>query len=201
MDVVFQIIILVFSATLHEAAHGYVAYYLGDPTAYYEGRLTLNPLKHLDPFGSFILPLLMWISTHGAIVFGWAKPVPYNPYNLRDGRWGPVWVALAGPFSNLLLAVIFSFVVREGAGRLPGPFLSLATVVVLVNILLAVFNLIPIPPLDGSKLLFALLPSKARQLEALFARYQILILVLVLFVGWRIIELPVDWLAHLLLGI
>src|SRR3989338_4499037 len=169
MNVIFQIVILIFSATLHEVSHGYVAYSLGDPTAKLQGRLTLNPLKHLDPFGSVILPLLMYISTAGALVFGWAKPVPYNPYNLRGGKWGPVYVALAGPLSNLVLAIIFSLFIRFAPITLSPSFLGIIILIVVINVLLAVFNLIPIPPLDGSKLLFALLPLRARQLEALFA--------------------------------
>ena len=201
MNVIFQIVILIFSATLHEVSHGYVAYSLGDPTAKLQGRLTLNPLKHLDPFGSVILPLLMYISTAGALVFGWAKPVPYNPYNLRGGKWGPVYVALAGPLSNLVLAIIFSLFIRFAPITLSPSFLGIIILIVVINVLLAVFNLIPIPPLDGSKLLFALLPLKARQLEALFARYQFLILLFVLFFGWQIIQYPVTWLTHLLLGI
>ena len=201
MNVIFQIVILIFSATLHEVSHGYVAYSLGDPTAKLQGRLTLNPLKHLDPFGSVILPLLMYISTAGALVFGWAKPVPYNPYNLRGGKWGPVYVALAGPLSNLVLAIIFSLFIRFAPITLSPSFLGIIILIVVINVLLAVFNLIPIPPLDGSKLLFALLPLKARQLEALFARYQFLILLFVLFFGWQIIQCPVTWLTHLLLGI
>jgi len=201
MNVIFQIVILIFSATLHEVSHGYVAYSLGDPTAKLQGRLTLNPLKHLDPFGSVILPLLMYISTAGALVFGWAKPVPYNPYNLRGGKWGPVYVALAGPLSNLVLAIIFSLFIRFAPITLSPSFLGIIILIVVINVLLAVFNLIPIPPLDGSKLLFALLPLRARQLEALFARYQLVILIFILFFGWRIIQYPVTWLTHLLLGI
>ena len=199
VNIIFQIVILILSATLHEASHGYVAYALGDPTAKLEGRLTLNPIKHLELFGSILLPLIMYISTGGAIVFGWAKPVPYNPYNLRAGKWGPVYVALAGPFSNLLLAIIFSMIVRTFYATLAPAFIMIASLVVIINVLLAVFNLIPIPPLDGSKLLFAILPAHARQIEEFLVRYQIFILLFILFIGWPIIEYPVTWLTHLLL--
>jgi len=160
MDTFLQIAILIFSVVIHEVSHGLMAYWLGDSTAKYAGRLTLNPLSHLDLWGSFLIPLLLVFSGSG-IVFGWAKPVPYNPYNLRDQKWGPVLVGLAGPFSNILLALIAGVALRAllVAGVSEDlfffPFLSM---VALINILLLVFNLLPIPPLDGSKLLFAFLP-------------------------------------------
>ena len=200
MHIVFQIVILILSATLHEVSHGYVAYALGDPTAKLEGRLTLNPLKHLELFGSFILPLMMYLATAGALVFGWAKPVPYNPYNLRGGKWGPAYVALAGPVSNLLLAFIFGMIVRLGAPSLSPAFITLSTLIVVINCLLAVFNLLPVPPLDGSKVLFALLPQRASAIEEMFNRYQLVILLFILFFGWRIIQWPVLVLSSLFLG-
>ncbi|HEY4493405.1 MAG TPA: site-2 protease family protein [Candidatus Paceibacterota bacterium] len=200
MNIIFQIVILILSATLHEASHGYVAYALGDPTAKLQGRLTLNPLRHLDPFGSVILPMLMYLASSGTFIFGWAKPVPYNPYNLRGGKWGPLWVALAGPLSNLLLAIVFGFIVRFGGAGLPPSFVFFASIIVAINVLLAVFNLLPIPPLDGSKVLFALLPSRARFIEELFTKYQMFILLFLLFFGWPVIEYPVIWLSRLLLG-
>src|SRR3989344_5382087 len=116
---IFQIIVLIFSVVIHEVSHGYVAEYLGDPTARLAGRLTLNPIKHIDPFGSGILPVILVI-THSPILFGWAKPVPYNPYNLRDPISGGAKIAAAGPISNLLLALIFAIAFRvmnvTGAG-------------------------------------------------------------------------------------
>ena len=201
MSMILQIIVLILSATLHEASHGYVAYALGDPTAKYAGRLTLNPVKHLDLFGSIILPLLMYFATAGAVVFGWAKPVPYNPYNLKGGKWGPALVAIAGPLLNFLIAIFFSNIGRLGASTLSPSFVSVAIVIVVINVLLAVFNLLPVPPLDGSKLLFALLPARARVIEDFLNRYQLFILLFVLFFGWKIIDYPVAWLVHLLLGL
>lgn len=201
MSVILQIMVLILSATLHEASHGYVAYALGDPTAKYEGRLTLNPIKHLDLFGSIILPALMYLSSGGSVIFGWAKPVPYNPDNLKAGKWGPVYVALAGPASNLLLAFVFGMVVRFAGSTLSVSFISLVGLIVFINVLLAVFNLLPVPPLDGSKLLFALLPASARNIEEFFHRYQLFILLFVLFFGWRIIAYPVNILSSLLLGL
>jgi Zn-dependent protease len=159
IDVVFGIVILILSVVIHEVAHGVMANYLGDPTARLEGRLTLNPLKHLDPMGSIILPILL-IVTHSPFLFGWAKPVPYNPYNLRrGGRFAEALVAAAGPGTNLLLAIIFGGIIRFlSAGGVPSATISLAFSAVITNVMLAIFNCIPIPPLDGSKILEAFLP-------------------------------------------
>lgn len=199
MSVILQIVILILSAVLHEVAHGYVALALGDPTAKFQGRLTLNPLKHLDPFGSVILPILMYISTAGGLVFGWAKPVPYNPYNLRH-KHGPALVAAAGPVTNLIVAIIFGVIVRLGGDVLSASFLEVAVLVVIINVLLAVFNLLPIPPLDGSKVLFALLPYHARSIEDFLNRYQLFVLLFILFFGWKIIRWPVVLVSSLILG-
>ena len=156
---VFQLaIVLIFSIVIHEVAHGYMAESLGDPTARRAGRLTLNPIPHLDPLGSVIIPALLIISGT-SFVFGWAKPVPYNPSLLtKDMKYGPLKVALAGPATNILLAVVFGIIIRFAY-----PILSEFTILtlafaVLINILLAVFNMVPIPPLDGSKILTILLP-------------------------------------------
>ena len=159
---VFIIIALILSIIIHEVAHGYMANFLGDPTARLAGRLTMNPLPHIDLLGSVIIPGLMVLS--GAnILFGWAKPVPYNPYNLRNQRWGELLVAAAGPGINLFIALVFGMVVRFGVGAgLDPSFLSIASLIVYINILLALFNLIPVPPLDGSKVLMGLLPFQAQ---------------------------------------
>ncbi|MEK7621773.1 MAG: site-2 protease family protein [Patescibacteria group bacterium] len=172
MATVFTILILVLSVVIHEVAHGWAAYFLGDPTAKLAGRLTLNPLVHLDPLGSVFVPLLLFI-TNSPIMFGWAKPVPYNPYNLQAGRGGPAIVAAAGPSSNLFLALIFSLIIRFTPGLTPPAFLHLAAIIVIINLSLALFNLIPIPPLDGSKILFALIPYRYRALEEILTRYQL----------------------------
>ena len=158
-DDIFVIAIIVFSAVVHEVMHGVAADKLGDPTARYAGRLTLNPLKHLDPMGSVFLPAFLAL-THSPILFGWALPVPYNPYNLRsDGlfrRFGEAIVAVAGPFSNLVIAAIVSAVIRLGVVAQANDLLF---VIVVVNVMLFFFNLMPIPPLDGSKILSAILPA------------------------------------------
>ena len=152
------LIILILSIILHEVAHGYAANALGDPTARLAGRLTLNPLPHIDPLGSVILPALL-VLTNAPILFGWAKPVPYNPYNLRQQRWGEALVALAGSATNLGIACLFALIVRYGAvGGFDATMLLVAQSIVFVNLFLGLFNLIPFPPLDGFTALRSLLP-------------------------------------------
>ncbi|HVM73842.1 MAG TPA: site-2 protease family protein [Candidatus Paceibacterota bacterium] len=152
---IFIVVIVIFSAIIHEVMHGVAADRLGDPTARYAGRLTLNPLVHLDPFGSVILPLLL-VFSGSPIFFGYAKPVPYNPYNLRPGRFSEAIVAIAGPASNAVIGLIFGLIIRLGifSSQVNGALF----LVVVVNIMLALFNMIPIPPLDGSKVLASILP-------------------------------------------
>lgn len=158
-DTIFILVILIFSAIIHEVMHGVTAEWLGDKTARYAGRITLNPISHLDPVGSVLLPAVL-LFTHSPIFFAWAKPVPYNPYNLRtDGlfrRWSEAIVAGAGPLSNIVIALVFGVIIRLSAF---GPDInSVLFLVVVMNVMLCTFNLFPIPPLDGSKVLMALLP-------------------------------------------
>ncbi len=155
----FEVLILVYfivimSAIFHEYAHAWMALYLGDPTAKNAGRLTLNPIAHIDTFGTIILPLLLM--TFAGVFIGYAKPVPYNPHNLRDQKYGDAKVAVAGPASNLLIAFIFSLVIRFF--ELPSFWISAIGLIVFVNIILALFNLIPIAPLDGEKILKTFTP-------------------------------------------
>lgn len=157
MDIILYIIVLIFSVMLHEVAHGYMANYLGDPTARLQGRLTLNPISHIDPIGSIFLPLILKLSG-SPILIGYAKPVPYNPYNL-PGAYDEALVAGAGPATNVLLALVFGLAIRFGSNVMGGTLLSTFELIVILNIALAIFNLIPIPPLDGSKVLGALLPG------------------------------------------
>ncbi len=169
MELILTLIVLLFSAILHEVAHGFVADRFGDPTARLAGRLTLNPKSHIDPFMSVILPLLMYISSGGTFFIGAAKPVPVDPFNLREGRKDIALVALAGPLTNILLAVTAAIMLRilflpviahnisPFLFSLLYPFLS---TVITINLLLAIFNLLPIPPLDGSKLFALALPEK-----------------------------------------
>ena len=181
-DIVFYIVILIMSVVIHEISHGFVAEKFGDKTARLAGRLTLNPLRHLDLFGSVLLPALLVISNTG-IIFGWAKPVPYNPDNLSNKRWGTLAVAAAGILANLFIATLFGLVLRfTAASNFSEGFYFMTSAIVLVNIALAVFNLLPIPPLDGSKILFSFLPSSWAPVLAFLEQYSFfLIVVFIIF--------------------
>lgn len=191
--IILYFFILIYSIILHEVAHGVMASWLGDKTAQYAGRITANPIKHIDLWMTIIVPFLMLVLSGGRFAFGGAKPVPYNPYNLKDQKWGPALVALAGPASNLFLAIIFTIFARlisvpmaikidiiknvrladwssmttVLSGSLGSIFFAICIMVIFWNILLAVFNLIPIPPLDGSKLLFSVIPIKTQTVAIL----------------------------------
>ncbi len=173
VEIAATLIVLILSIVLHEVAHGYAANWLGDPTARLAGRLSANPFVHIDPIGSVIVPAFMFFSSqifvgHG-LVFGWAKPVPYNPYNLSNQRWGEAIVAVAGPLTNFLLAAIFAVLIRmAGVFDLSASFVDLSAQIVFINVLLGCFNLIPMPPLDGSKVIEPFLPLRARQQYRVF---------------------------------
>ncbi|MFA7315890.1 MAG: site-2 protease family protein [Candidatus Paceibacterota bacterium] len=197
IDGVFYVVILIVSVVIHEFAHGYMAYRLGDQTARMAGRLTLNPLKHLDMFGSIVLPLLL-IITKAGFVIGWARPVPYNPRNLRNGKQGTLLVAIAGICANLAIAIIFGLLIRFAPllGLPPAtldpnvihPFYHIATTIVLLNIVLAVFNLVPIPPLDGSKILFSILPVRYRFIEEFLERWALFVLLFFILFLWNVMS-------------
>jgi Zn-dependent protease len=209
----FYFLALLYSVIIHEVSHGLMALWLGDLTAKYADRLNLNPVKHIDPFGSLLLPALLIITT--GFAFGWAKPVPYNPYNLKDQKWGPLWVALAGPGSNLLLAMIASIlahalplaqgvkqdIVRQFAqavygggsffdrfsllsealsGSLAQVSFGLLLIIIFWNVVLACFNLLPFPPLDGSKLLYVVLPIR-EETKIWLERYGLFFLLFAVF--------------------
>lgn len=157
--IVFSLLILIFSVIIHEVAHGWAAYAQGDPTAKLQNRLTLNPIRHIDLFGSIIVPGLLVISG-SSFLFGWAKPVPYNPYNLRNQRWGEALVAIAGVATNIFLAIVFGLMARYAFATGANTFGDLAAIVTLVNLFLGIFNLLPIPPLDGYTFLRSVLPHK-----------------------------------------
>jgi len=194
---IISIAILIMSAVVHEFSHGYAAYRLGDPTAQYEGRLTLNPIPHLDLFGSILLPLLLALSG-SPFVLGWAKPVPYNPYNLKNRRWGELIVAIAGPASNIVIALVAGIIFQ--VAPISTSAAEFLYVVVLINVLLCVFNLLPVPPLDGSKILFSLFP-KAQGMRAFLERYQFIIFIAVLFLVWETIGPIVRMITGIITGV
>jgi Zn-dependent protease len=190
--------------TVHEFAHGYVAYLLGDPTAKNEGRLTLNPLKHLDPMGTLVLVLTRMI--------GWAKPVPVDPRYFKDPRKGMIYVSLAGASANFVLALVFALLFRGvvmlmGSGLSPSAFQVLMPVAlmcqagVMINLFLGAFNLLPIPPLDGSKVLAGLLPPQLADSYMQIERYGMLLIILLIFLGvFRYVLEPMRMIGRLLLG-
>ncbi|MDO8575204.1 MAG: site-2 protease family protein [bacterium] len=180
------IIVLVMSVVIHELSHGYVATIWGDMTPRLQGRLTLNPIKHLDLMGSFIVPVITM--TLGAGIFGWAKPVVINPHNFRDRRWGEFWTAIAGPISNILIAVLFAMILRFFADSLPKTFNLFSLIVVYTNITLAIFNLMPIPPLDGSKILFTLFPKVFDRIRDKLERYFFVFLFIFAFFLWNFLS-------------
>ena len=157
---------VLFAITIHEAAHGYVARYFGDNTAWTLGRVTLNPLKHIDPVGTIVMPLMLYFATSGAFLFGYAKPVPVNFGNLRNPKRDMIWVALAGPASNFLQAIIWALglVAMAAMGTEEIFFINMAQAGVVVNLVMWAFNLFPLPPLDGGRILVGLLPYKQAQI-------------------------------------
>lgn len=195
----FYLVILIFSVVIHEVSHGYVALMYGDPTAKYAGRLTLNPLPHLDPIGSFLVPVFLLFITGGqGPVFGWARPVPVNPYNLRNPRWDEAKVAAAGVVANFTLAIIFGLALRFLA--VPEGMALLFSDIVLLNLLLGIFNLVPIPPLDGSKLLFAFIPDSFWQFKVFLEQYGPLILLFFIFFGLRLIFPLIFFVYYFIVG-
>ncbi len=197
---IFQIVVFLFSVVIHEVSHGVMALRLGDDTAKNLGRLTLNPIPHLDPIGSILLPFIL-IVTGSPFVIGWAKPVPYNPLKLHgDLKYGPLKVALVGPGSNLAIAFIMGLLIRLGSGFLSEVAIALLIQIVFINVLLAVFNLIPIPPLDGSKILTVFLPTRlSQQLQSIEAGGIMLVFVLLMFFGEGIFLLT-TFLSALIIG-
>ncbi len=157
---------VLFAITVHEAAHGYAARHFGDNTAYALGRITLNPLKHIDPVGTILMPLMLYFATSGAFLFGYAKPVPVRFGNLRNPKTDMIWVALAGPAANLAQALLWgiAFFLLRGAGLTEPFFLKMCQGGILVNVVMFVFNLFPLPPLDGGRILVGLLPYKQAML-------------------------------------
>ncbi len=205
MLALFQLFVFIFSVIVHEVSHGLMALRLGDTTARDAGRLTLNPLVHLELFGSFILPFLLYVVSGGAFVFGWAKPVPYDPRFLRNPLRGAGLIAAAGPCSNLFIALVFGLVIRLfGPFLLGTPFadaLLLFHLIVFVNVLLALFNLLPFPPLDGSKILFAFLPPRYDGVRIVLEQYGFTLLLLFVFFGFDLVQPIIELLYRLFVGV
>ncbi|NMB48539.1 site-2 protease family protein [Candidatus Kuenenbacteria bacterium] len=196
-QLIFFFLIIIPSAIIHEYAHGWMADHLGDPTAKHAGRLTLDPRAHIDLYGTILMPLFLLLATGGSFMFAYAKPVPYNPYNLKNRKWGPALVGVAGPLSNLITAIFFGFLCR----LLPvSTFTGLLAIIAYANIILLVFNLVPIPPLDGSKILFALFPSSWENVRIFLERYGIIIFLLFVFYFSWIITPITSWLFRLVIG-
>jgi len=183
-DVIYIIVVVVvilLSMTLHEAMHAFVSYWLGDDTAKRQGRLTLNPVKHIDPFLTLLLPLMLAVI--GAPIFGGAKPVPFNPDRVRYDEWGAALVALAGPLTNLLIAfIVFGIYVVGGAPQ-AGLFTTITITAVTVNLGFFIFNMIPIPPLDGSRVLYALAPEFVRRGMEAVERFGVMFVFLIILVA------------------
>ena len=197
IEVAITVVVILISLSLHEAAHAYAAKALGDDTAQKAGRLSLNPLAHIDLMGTIVIPLILRYLT--GIMFGWAKPVPVNPYKLRFQRWGYVIVSFAGPAANLILSAIAVFILISCESRLMQfsalPLVELLYAVAVSNVFLAIFNLIPIPPLDGSALLGAILPPRLHHIYYRYmAPYGTLILFALLYFK------AFNWLKFIALG-
>ncbi len=200
-DIVASVLGLGIAIIFHEVSHGLVAYYLGDPTAKYAGRLSLNPIKHIDLWGTIIIPILL-IASNAGFVFGWAKPVPVNYYNLKAGKWGPVLVALAGPSTNFLLLCISGLLFRISPAGTSLPFLF--ATIGLINGILMLFNLIPMPPLDGSKILYLFLekrPDIIQKLEQYGMFVLLAVLILMPNVLNRFVFAPAFAMTSFILGI
>ncbi len=194
-SIIVQISILalpvVFAITLHEAAHGYVAKHFGDLTAYQAGRISLNPLRHIDPIGTVLVPLVIYFTTAAAggqgLLFGWAKPVPVNFGRLRHPKQDMLWVAAAGPAANLLMGVLWIFLAKIMTQTSGGPmatwFYAMAQAGILINIVLMVLNLLPLPPLDGGRIAVSLLPNRLAYRFAQIEPYGMMILVVLMVTG------------------
>lgn len=198
---------VLFAITLHEAAHGYVAHKLGDHTAYLLGRVSANPIKHIDPIGTILIPLILMLTS--PFIFGWAKPVPVDGRNLKNPRWDMAWVALAGPLSNFLMALIWTGFLKLGLFLVQQkftygiPLVLMGKAGLMINLVLMVLNLIPFPPLDGSRLLSAILPQRLAYRFNQIERYGFIILLLLAIAGilTKVIVPPVEWASRLILAL
>ena len=206
MSIFFSLIVILFSAIIHEYMHGWMADYLGDPTAKNEGRLTLNPINHIDLWGSIILPAMLYFTTAGSFMFGYAKPVPFNPYNLRDQKYGAAKVAIAGPLANLITAIFFGIILRfilsygDSMGLNSNLVILFATIVQ-INLMLMVFNLLPIPPLDGSKVIAPFLPRAWEEGMMKLEQYGMILVLFFVMFGFQIIVPVISFLFRVIVGV
>jgi Zn-dependent protease len=200
--ILIQVAVLLMSVVIHEVSHGMMANYLGDPTAKYAGRLSLNPLKHLDLWGSVLIPLFL-IILNSPFLFGYAKPVPYNPHNLKNKKWGPAMVAAAGPLSNLIIVLIFGLTLRflpMGNSAYFNNLVNIFVYIVILNLVLAVFNAIPIPPLDGSKIISAVLPYRYQTVIAGMEKYGMMLVLFFVFFLFQYLTPVILWLFKIIVG-
>ncbi len=198
------VVVIIVSIILHEVAHGYMADLLGDPTARYAGRLTLNPIPHIDPLGSVLIPGFLAL-TGSSFLIGWAKPVPYNPYNLKNQRWGEALVAFAGPATNIVIALVLGLTLRFFGNALDPLVINILVTAVFSNLSLAILNLIPIPPLDGSKILKSLLPPSLAIAYASLERMTYALgsvgLIIVLLIFINVLSAPVSKFVYFLFSL
>lgn len=199
MTLVFELIVLVLSVIIHEISHGLAANSMGDPTAKNQGRLSLNPLRHIDLWGSILIPLVLVVVKAGFII-GWAKPVPFNPANLRYQRWGPALVALAGPVANLVIAGVCAVVLRLLGGEFSALTVFALQFIVVINVWLALFNLLPLPPLDGSKVVAAFLPYRYERVYLSLEQYGLLLLIPVIIFVLPLLSRPFMGILAWILG-
>ena len=203
---IFALFALIYSIIIHEYAHGWMADRLGDPTAKYAGRLTLNPLPHIDPIGSIFIPAMLVLFNAG-FIFGWAKPVPFNPNNLSDKKYGIAKVALAGPAANFFIALFLGMVLRicytdAFSGYNLDIFMQLIAYVIWLNLLLGIFNLMPIPPLDGSKIFAVFMPYRWQEIMFQLERWGMLILILFIFLFFSKVIMPIlNFIFGLIVGV
>ncbi len=199
MNLLLSLCIFFFAVIIHEYAHGWVAWKLGDSTARFMGRLTLNPLAHIDPLGTILLPLIL-IITHSPVLFGWAKPVPVDFFNLNNPKRDMIWVGLAGPMANIVFAIALSLLLKIPVLTASHLAASVITVSIMANLVLAVFNILPIPPLDGSRVMMGLLPYNLGIEYAKIEPYGFMIIFALLWIGFinSIIWPIVIFLAHVL---